>query len=203
MGGGFGAKFGAGNYGVLAARLSQKAKAPGARGARSPRGARERAATARAPSRGIRIGAKKDGTLTAIHFASYGTAGTGTGAGAGGPAKNLYPCPNVLVEESDVFTNAGPAAAFRAPGHPQGAFGLEQSIDELAEKLGHRSAGAARPHRRRRPRRGRRQRGGARRVERRIGAEMVGWTQAPPARRRTVAASSAASGSRRPSGTAS
>src|ERR1019366_1976375 len=28
MGGGFGAKFGAGNYGVLAARLSQKAKAP-------------------------------------------------------------------------------------------------------------------------------------------------------------------------------
>ena len=42
----------------------------------------------------------------------------------------------MLVEESDVFTHAGPGAAFRAPGHPQGCFALEQSIDELAEKIG-------------------------------------------------------------------
>ena len=35
-----------------------------------------------------------------------------------------------------MFTNAGPAAPLRAPGHPQGAFGLESAVDELAEKLG-------------------------------------------------------------------
>jgi xanthine dehydrogenase YagR molybdenum-binding subunit len=127
----------------------------------------------------LRVGAKKDGTLTAIHFVSYGTAGTGTGAGAGGPAKNLYPCPNVLVEESDVFTNAGPAAAFRAPGHPQGAFGLEQTIDELADKLGMDPLAL-------------RDRidvddpgevwssAGARRVERRIGAEKAAWARRHP-----------------------
>jgi len=177
MGGGFGAKFGAGNYGVLAARLSQKAKAP-VRLVLDRREEHESVGNRPSSVARIRIGAKKDGTLTAIHFASYGTAGTGTGAGAGGPAKNLYPCPNVLVEESDVFTNAGPAAAFRAPGHPQGAFGLEQSIDELAQKLGMdplalrdridvddpAQEGSA----------------GARRVERRVGAEKAEWSKRHP-----------------------
>ena len=135
MGGGFGAKFGLGNYGVLAVHLSKKAGAP-VRFMLDRR--EEHTAVGNRPSsvQHLRIGAKKDGTLTAIHLVAYGTAGAGTGAGCGGPAKNMYPCPNVLIEESDVFTHAGPAAAFRAPGHPQGAFALEQSIDELAEKLG-------------------------------------------------------------------
>ena len=172
VGGGFGAKFGAGNFGVLAARLSKKAGAP-VRLMLDRREEHESGGNRPSSVATMKIGAKKDGTLTAIQFSSYGTAGTSTGAGAGGPAKNLYPCPNVLVEESDVFTNAGPAAAFRAPGHPQGAFGLEQTIDELAEKLGidplalrdkidtHEDgllADAA-----------------ARKVERRLGAERVGW----------------------------
>jgi xanthine dehydrogenase YagR molybdenum-binding subunit len=59
----------------------------------------------------------------------------GTGAGTAGPATNLYKCPNLLTEEYDVFVNAGPGAAFRAPGHPQGCFAFEQAIDELAVKL--------------------------------------------------------------------
>ncbi|HEY8041020.1 MAG TPA: xanthine dehydrogenase family protein molybdopterin-binding subunit [Polyangiaceae bacterium] len=174
MGGGFGAKFGAGNYGVLAARLAKKAGAP-VRLMLDRREEHEGVGNRPSSVARLRIGARKDGTLTAIHFVSYGTAGTGSGAGAGGPAKNLYPCPNVLVEESDVFTNAGPAAAFRAPGHPQGAFGLEQSIDELAEKLGMDPLAL-------------RDRidvddpdevwdaAAARKVERRIGAEKAGWS---------------------------
>ena len=44
--------------------------------------------------------------------------------------------PNLKVEEHDVFTNAGPQAPLRAPGHPQGAFALESAIDEMADKLG-------------------------------------------------------------------
>src|SRR6185369_6686928 len=83
----------------------------------------------------LKIGAKADGTLTAIELVSYGTAGVGTGAGTAGPAVNLYKCPNLLAEEYDVFINAGPGAAFRAPGHPQGCFAFEKAIDELAEKL--------------------------------------------------------------------
>ena len=57
------------------------------------------------------------------------------GAGCAGPATNLYTWATLHTEENDVFINAGPAAAFRAPGHPQGVFALEQTIDELAEKL--------------------------------------------------------------------
>jgi len=176
MGGGFGAKFGVGNFGVLATHLSKKAGAP----VRLMLDRKEEhLAVGNRPSsvQRLRIGAKKDGTLTAIHLQSYGTAGVGTGAGAGGPVKNMYPCPNVVTEESDVFINAGPAAAFRAPGHPQGCFALEQTIDELAEKLemdpialrdkidfdeelGGRNVDSA-----------------ARREERRRGAERVGWTK--------------------------
>src|SRR5678815_1471186 len=43
---------------------------------------------------------------------------------------------SLKTEEHDVFTNAGPAAPLRAPGHPQGAFGLESAMDELAQALG-------------------------------------------------------------------
>src|SRR6185437_11213303 len=134
MGGGFGAKFGIGNFGVLAANLSKKAGAP----VRLMLDRREQhTAVGNRPSsvQRVRIGAKKDGTLTAIHLDSYGTAGVGTGAGTGGPARSLYPAPLILTEEYDVFTHAGPAAAFRAPGHPQGVFAFEQAIDELAHKL--------------------------------------------------------------------
>jgi xanthine dehydrogenase YagR molybdenum-binding subunit len=50
--------------------------------------------------------------------------------------KNIYACDNVRVEEYDVFTNAGPSTAMRAPGHPQGVFALEATMDELAHKVG-------------------------------------------------------------------
>ena len=133
MGGGFGAKFGAGNEGVVAATLSRKAGAP----VRLMLDRRQEHIVCNRPDshQKLRIGAKRDGTLTAIELISYGTAGVGTGAGTSGPATNLYKCANIHSEENDVFINAGPGAAFRAPGHPQGCFALEQAIDELAIKL--------------------------------------------------------------------
>src|SRR5439155_4809946 len=117
MGGGFGAKFGVGNYGTLATHLSKKAAAP-VKLMLDRR--QEHLCVGNRPNsfQKIKLGAKRDGTLAAIHVVSYGTAGTGTGAGATGPASGLYHCPVIVTEDSDVFTNAGPAAAFRAPGHP-------------------------------------------------------------------------------------
>lgn len=134
MGGGFGAKFGAGNPGVVAASLSKQTGAP----VRLMLDRKEEhLSVGNRPSsdQTLRIGAKKDGSITAIQLISYGTAGCGTGAGCAGPATNLYKWATLHTEENDVFINAGPAAAFRAPGHPQGAFALEQTIDELAGKL--------------------------------------------------------------------
>lgn len=134
MGGGFGAKFGAGNPGVVAAILSKKTGAP----VRLMLDRQEEhLSVGNRPSSDqmLRIGAKKDGTITAVHLVSYGTSGCGTGAGCAGPATNLYKYASLHTEENDVFTNAGPGTAMRAPGHPQGAFALEQTIDELAVKL--------------------------------------------------------------------
>jgi len=115
----------------------------------------------------VKAGVDKDGKLQAIKWISYGTAGVGTGAGTGGPAQNLYDCPNVFTEEYDVFTNAGPGAAMRAPGHPQGAFGLEQTMDALSEKLGIDVLDFM----------DRNDPSPARRLERNIGAEKFGWAQ--------------------------
>ena len=166
MGGGFGAKFGAGNFGVVATALSKQIGAPVKM--MLTRKEEQLSSGNRPDSRvHLRIGAKTDGTLTAMHLVSYGTAGVGTGAGTAGPTQNMYKCPNVHTEEYDVFTNTGPAAAMRAPGHPQGAFALEQAIDELAEKLGMdplelRDKNDEHP---------------ARREERRIGAQLCGWSE--------------------------
>jgi xanthine dehydrogenase YagR molybdenum-binding subunit len=133
MGGGFGAKFGAGNEGVVTANLSRKANAP----VKLMLDRRQEHMVSNRPDshQKLKIGAKHDGTLTAIELTSYGTAGVGTGAGTAGPATNLYKCPNILTSEYDVFINAGPGAAFRAPGHPQGCFAFEQTVDDLAAKL--------------------------------------------------------------------
>ncbi|HEX8523806.1 MAG TPA: xanthine dehydrogenase family protein molybdopterin-binding subunit [Tepidisphaeraceae bacterium] len=170
MGGGFGAKFGAQPWGVLAAHLSKKAKAP-VRLMIDRREEHLAAGNRPSSNQQVKIGAKKDGTLTAIQFINYGTGGVGGGAGATGPARGMYKCDNVLTEDYDVFINAGPAAAFRAPGHPQGVFSLEQAIDELAEKLNMDPLAL----------RDKIDAHDARREERRIGADKINWSARKPA----------------------
>ena len=134
MGGGFGAKFGAGVEGVTAAKLAKEAGAPVKLFLDRKE---EHLAVGNRPAsiQWIKAGATRDGKLTAMHLVVHGNGGTNGGTGTSGPLKNVYACDNVRTEEFDVFTNAGPSAAFRAPGHPQGSFALEATIDELAGKL--------------------------------------------------------------------
>jgi xanthine dehydrogenase YagR molybdenum-binding subunit len=140
MGGGFGSKLGPSATGsafsVVACRLAKLAGAPVKLMLDRHQ---EHLCTGNAPSAlmKVKLGAKKDGTLTAAHFQSWGSAGVAGGAGTSGPAGALHgKNPNFKAEEWDVFTNAGPAAPLRAPGHSQGAFGIESAMDELADKLG-------------------------------------------------------------------
>jgi xanthine dehydrogenase YagR molybdenum-binding subunit len=84
----------------------------------------------------LKAGVKNDGTLTALSLKSIGAVGAyPSGAGCSRQVINLYRCPNVAVEEYSVYINAGKTCPMRAPGMPQGAFALEQMMDELAEKL--------------------------------------------------------------------
>lgn len=134
MGGGFGAKHSAGTFGPMAAELSRKSGRPVWLMLDRKE---EHIAEGNRPNsiHQLRIGAKMDGTLTAIKQVSHGTAGVALGAGVGRVAQGLYACPNFSTEQYDVLTHAGPGAAWRAPGNVQGAFGVEQAIDELADMI--------------------------------------------------------------------
>ncbi|MEX0881182.1 MAG: xanthine dehydrogenase family protein molybdopterin-binding subunit [Thermoanaerobaculia bacterium] len=164
MGGGFGAKFGARIEGVTAARLAREAGAPVKLFLDRKE---EQLAAGNRPSsvQWIKAGATKDGKLTALHLIVRGTGGTNGGTGTSGPIKNIYACDNLQVEEFDVFTNAGPSAAMRAPGHPQGSFALEATLDELARELGMDPLEL----------RMKNDPSEVRREEFRIGAEKIGW----------------------------
>ncbi len=133
MGGGFGSKFGPGVEGISAARLSRMAQAP----VKLMLNRREEhLCVGNRPSAimKVKIGAKKDGTLTAFHSVSYGTGGVGN-AGLF-PLPYVFKVPNFKAEMKNVHINAGSSRAMRAPGHPQAAFAMDLAMDELAEKLG-------------------------------------------------------------------
>ena len=86
----------------------------------------------------VRLGAKQDGTLTLIEQEADVTTGAFGGGGhvVGGPAKDLYLCPNVRTRVRAARANTDGARAFRAPGYVEGTVALEGAMDALAHKLG-------------------------------------------------------------------
>jgi xanthine dehydrogenase YagR molybdenum-binding subunit len=169
MGGGFGSKSGLGNYGRIAVMLSRQAQAP-VRLFLDREEEQMDSGNRPGTFQHLRIGAKKNGTLTAITLESCGTAGVGLGAGVGNVAQSLYTCANFYSSQNDVFINAGPSTAMRAPGNTQGAYAMEQAIDELAERLGIDPLTL----------RDRIDPSAVRREERRIGGELIGWKRRRP-----------------------
>ena len=170
MGGGFGSKSSLGGYGRIAVLLSRHAAAPVRLVLDREE---EQTDSGNRPStwQHLRIGARRDGRLSAIALNSHGSAGVALGAGVGDFAASLYDCPNFLAEHYDVFTNAGPGCAMRGPGNTPGAFAVEQAVDELAERLGIDPLEL----------RDRIDPSPVRREERRIGRERIDWGRRLPA----------------------
>jgi len=135
MGGGFGSKLDLGKYTIAAAIVSRELKKPVK--VVLDRKEQNLCVGNRPDSiQKFKVGIKKEGLLTALQLNSMGTVGAfPEGAGLSWPAKTMYKCPNLLVNEKSILTNAGAARAFRAPGHVQGIFGLESLMDECAAKL--------------------------------------------------------------------
>lgn len=136
MGGGFGSKIGAHNSGILASwaafRLGRPVKYM------LSRAEENLAAGNRPPSiQRYKLGARKDGTLTAIELET--TENIGAAGGWFSPvsmaAKEMYLCPNVRNTDVPARTNLGTLASFRAPGVVEGTAGLEVALDELARAL--------------------------------------------------------------------
>ncbi len=135
MGGGFGAKQIAWKQTVIAALLSKRSGRPVQ--LMLDREAENLAVGNRNGTlQRVKLGAKRDGTLTAIVCENKQAVGAyrvgGEGSNVSGPYERLYRCPNVRTEQKGVYINAGPSVAFRAPGFVEGAFALESAMDELA-----------------------------------------------------------------------
>jgi putative selenate reductase molybdopterin-binding subunit len=90
----------------------------------------------------VKIGAKQDGTLTAIQIrvvsntgAYGGHAGETLGAALGSPLC-AYRCANKKAAGYAVYTNVVPGGGFRGYGASQTTFAIECAIDELAKQIG-------------------------------------------------------------------
>ncbi len=86
----------------------------------------------------IKMGATKDGKITAAQTSLVFEAGAYPGSPVGAGAMCVfapYNIENVLIDGYDVVVNKPKTAPYRAPGATNAAFGTETVIDELAEKL--------------------------------------------------------------------
>ena len=86
----------------------------------------------------IKIGAKRDGTFTALQGWMAYEAGAYPGSPMGAGAMCVfapYDCENQIVDGYDVVLNKPKTAAYRAPGAPASEYAAESVIDEIAEAL--------------------------------------------------------------------
>ena len=87
----------------------------------------------------LRVGAGRDGRLTALDARIIFDAGAYAGAPVGIAALLLggyYTVPNLRIRGFEVLTHKPGVGAYRAPGAVQATFALESLMDELALKLG-------------------------------------------------------------------
>ncbi len=87
----------------------------------------------------VKIGAKNDGTITAMYAKLEMEAGAFAGSPVAPGAMCVfapYKVEHFQIEGYDVLVNKPKVAAYRAPGAPQALFATESLIDELSAKLG-------------------------------------------------------------------
>lgn len=136
MGGGFGSKFSGERSTAACARLAKKAGRPVKL---FPDRANDLTISGNRPSyyAKIKVGGKKDGTITVWQTESWATGGIG---GQGLPA-GQFPyvfkrVPNVSMKHTSVRVNTSPQRAWRAPNHPQLSYLTCCAIEDFAAKAG-------------------------------------------------------------------
>ncbi len=90
----------------------------------------------------MRIGAKRDGTITALGLDCLSNTGWNGSQGltvvcnCGSKMLPLYRCGNIHFNGTVVYTNLPAGGAYRGYGATQAAFAFESAMDEIAEKIG-------------------------------------------------------------------
>ena len=134
IGGGFGSKFASDRWGVECAQLSKES------GGKPVKLFLDRATELKIAGNrpsgyaNIKIGAKKDGTITSWQSQSWATGGF---AGGGSPPLPYVftNIPNQRKNHTAVSINAGGSRAWRAPNHQQASYLTASALDDLAAKL--------------------------------------------------------------------
>ncbi|MYQ36947.1 CO or xanthine dehydrogenase, Mo-binding subunit [Streptomyces sp. LamerLS-316] len=91
---------------------------------------------------GVKVGARVDGTLTALglrvvsNTGAYGNHGPAVMFHSIGESTAVYRAPHKKVDAYSVYTHTVPAGAFRGYGLGQVMFAVESALDELARMLG-------------------------------------------------------------------
>ena len=134
IGGGFGSKFAADDWGWAACQMAKDSgrpvrlmldratelKTPGTR----PSGFAE-----------VTVAADKDGKIVAWKSHHWGTDGPQGGTIDGNQMPYVFDFENKSVKSTGITTNCGPNRAWRAPHHPQLCVVTDCAIDDLAAKL--------------------------------------------------------------------
>jgi len=133
MGGGFGSKFAFDKWGEIGAILSKQTGRPVKLMLDRDL---ELMIAGNRPSAyaNIKVGAKKDGTVTAVEAEIWGTGGTG-GYNPPPVPYVFTKIPNTKITGKGVRTNRGGQRAWRAPNHPQGCFLTMSAMEDTAAAL--------------------------------------------------------------------
>jgi carbon-monoxide dehydrogenase large subunit len=92
----------------------------------------------------LRVGAKRDGTITALDAKTYANLGGVLSTIAPGIPTTLYGrmlsgsyrIPNIHCEVLGVYTNTGMVDAYRGAGRPEATYVVERAVDLVASELG-------------------------------------------------------------------
>jgi xanthine dehydrogenase YagR molybdenum-binding subunit len=134
IGGGFGSKFAADEWGLAAAQMSKDTGRP-------VRLMLDRATEMKTPGTRpsgfakITVAAKKDGKITAWKSHHWGTSGPQGKTIDGNQLPYVFEFDNKHVEATGIMTNCGPNRAWRAPNHPQLCAITDTVMTDLAAKL--------------------------------------------------------------------
>ncbi len=139
IGGGFGGKGMGGMYLEPVASLLSRKAGKAVKLAMSRKEVFEGSGPTSAAHIAVKMGATKEGRLTAASASLVYEAGAFPGSPVPSGCRTMlapYIIPNAHIEGFDVVVNTQKAAAYRAPGSPAAAFAAESVVDELADRLG-------------------------------------------------------------------
>jgi xanthine dehydrogenase YagR molybdenum-binding subunit len=133
VGGGFGSKFAADRWDIVAAKLSKSAGGKPVKMMLARDEEFEVAGMRPSAFGRVKIAADKSGKLTAWQSNTWGTGGMGGGGTP--PFPYILNVPNQRKQHTAIMTNQGSARAWRAPNHPQAALITMGAFEDLAAKL--------------------------------------------------------------------